>query len=187
MELDGILLDSDGRTGTQASSLMMTEPQFEAFYRRVAGGLWSYLYRLTGDAASADDLLQKTFYRFLRSGFVPLSEEHTRAYVYKTATHLATDHFRETKRERERVHDPVIDSVRSDRGELRHDMMRVFGDLKPQERALLWLAHVEESDHREIGEALGVKTASVRVLLHRARRKLATLLTRKGLAPEARR
>jgi hypothetical protein len=38
---------------------------------------------------------------------------------------------------------------------------------------LLWLAHVEGSEHREIAEALGLKAASVPVLLFRARRKLA--------------
>jgi len=40
--------------------------------------------------------------------------------------------------------------------DLRHDVKRIFGELNPRERALLWLAHVEESDHQEIGEALGV-------------------------------
>jgi RNA polymerase sigma-70 factor (ECF subfamily) len=69
--------------------------------------------------------------------------------------------------------------------DLRHDMSRAFSELKPQERALLWLAHVEESDHAEIGEALGVKAASVRVLLFRARKRLAELLTRRGIGPEA--
>jgi RNA polymerase sigma-70 factor (ECF subfamily) len=63
-------------------------------------------------------------------------------------------------------------------------MARVFGELKPQERALLWLAHVEGSSHEEIAEALNVKTASVKVMLFRARKRLGELLTAKGLAPE---
>jgi RNA polymerase sigma-70 factor (ECF subfamily) len=40
----------------------------------------------------------------------------------------------------------------------------------------MWLAYVEGADHREIAAALGLRERSVRVLLHRARRKLATLL-----------
>jgi len=63
-------------------------------------------------------------------------------------------------------------------------MMRVFAELKPQERALLWLAHVEGSSHDEIAEAMGVKAKSVRVMLFRARKRLGDLLTRRGLAPE---
>jgi RNA polymerase sigma-70 factor (ECF subfamily) len=63
-------------------------------------------------------------------------------------------------------------------------MMRVFAELKPQERALLWLAHVEGSSHEEIADAIGVKSRSVRVMLFRARKRLAGILTRRGLAPE---
>jgi len=56
-------------------------------------------------------------------------------------------------------------------------MTRVFGELKPQQRQMLWLSYVEGADHREIAAATGVREGSVRVLLHRARKKLASLLT----------
>ncbi|MBV9495874.1 MAG: RNA polymerase sigma factor [Acidobacteria bacterium] len=161
----------------------MDEARFEAFYRRTAGSLWSYVYRLTGDAATADDLLQKAFYRFLRTNPVVTSEEHMRRYLFRTATNLALDHFREAKRERTRDANAWPSHQPPDRTELKHDMMRVFEELKPRERALLWLAHVEESSHEEIGEALGLKTKSVKVLLFRARKRLGELLMKKGLAP----
>src|SRR5437660_6882290 len=118
----------------------MDEARFEAFYRKTAGKIWSYIYRMTGDATAADDLLQKTFFRFLRSNPEIADEDHLRRYVYRTATNLVFDHFREAKRDRvlSTVEMPRSD-FRADRGELRHDMMRVFSELKPQERALLWL------------------------------------------------
>lgn len=168
------------RTG---SPKPMNEARFEAFYRSTAGSLWSYLYRLTGDAAAADDLLQKAFFRFLRANPAVASEEHLRRWMFRTATNLALDHFRETKRERVRSEMEVAVQPAEPRSLLRHDMMRVFGELSPRERALLWLAHVEEVNHEDIGEALGVKTKSVKVLLFRARKRLGELLTRKGLAP----
>ena len=112
-------------------------------------------------------------------------EDHLRRYVYRTATNLVFDHFREAKRDRAiaAAEMPPPNELRADRGELRHDMMRVFAELKPQERALLWLAHVEGSSHEEIGEALGVKEKSVKVMLFRARKRLGGLLSKKGLAP----
>jgi len=163
----------------------MDEVRFEAFYRRTARGLWSYLFRLTGDEATADDLLQKAFFRFLRANPVLATEEHMRRWVFRTATNLAFDHFRETKRERTRIEERMYEppAAMEPRDGLRHDMMRTFEELKPRERALLWLAHVEEADHEDIGEALGVKTKSVKVLLFRARKRLGELLTKKGLAP----
>ncbi len=161
----------------------MDEARFEAFYRKTAGKIWSYIYRLTGNPSAADDLLQKTFFRFLRSNPVIADEDHLRRYVYKTATNLVYDHFREAKRDRAVAIEMPQSDFRADRGELRHDMMRVFSELKPQERALLWLAHVEGSSHEEIAETLGVKTKSIKVMLFRARKRLGALLSKKGLAP----
>jgi RNA polymerase sigma-70 factor (ECF subfamily) len=164
----------------------MDEAKFEAFYRRTAGRIWSYIYRMTGDPSVADDLMQKTFFRFLRSRPAIANDDHLRRYIYRTATNLVLDHFRESKREN--VYG-ILDNMPAgaaslaDRGELRHDMMRVFAELKPQERALLWLAHVEGESHEEIGEALNVKAKSVKVMLFRARKRLGELLTKKGLAP----
>lgn len=50
-----------------------------------------------------------------------------------------------------------------------------------KERRLIWLAHVEELDHASIAATLGARVASVRVMLHRARRRLAQLLQRDTL------
>ena len=44
----------------------------------------------------------------------------------------------------------------------------------------LWLAYVEGATHREIASATGLRELSVRVLLARARRKLATLVRQGG-------
>jgi RNA polymerase sigma-70 factor (ECF subfamily) len=179
-----LVATTEANTGRRAPQKPMNEAQFEAFYRRNAGSLWSYIYRLTNDASAADDLLQKTFFRFIRANPQTESDEHTRRYLFRTATNLAIDHFRDTKRQREAAALVPDASSRRDDADLRHDMTRMFAELKPRERALLWLAHVEESSHDEIGEALGVKSRSVKVLLFRARRRLAEILRKHGLAPK---
>ena len=50
--------------------------------------------------------------------------------------------------------------------------------LAPRERAMLWLAYVEGFSHREISAQTGLKEASIRPLLYRARQRLAVLLDR---------
>ena len=172
------------RTGSRKP---VDEVRFEKFYRATAGSLWSYLYRLTGDGAAADDLLQKAFFRFLRANPAVASDEHLRRWLFRVATNLAIDHFRETRRDKSRSELEVPPPAGEGRELLRHDMMKVFAELKPRERSLLWLAHVEEADHEDIAEALGLKTKSVKVLLFRARKRLGELLTKKGLAPEVKR
>src|SRR5207247_7891806 len=48
-------------------AFQMDEETFRAFYERTARSVWVYLSRITGDAQAADDLLQETYYRFLRA------------------------------------------------------------------------------------------------------------------------
>ncbi|HUJ12994.1 MAG TPA: sigma-70 family RNA polymerase sigma factor [Thermoanaerobaculia bacterium] len=162
----------------------MDEAKFELFYRKNARAVWSYIFRMTGDAATADDLLQKAFFKFLRSNPAITDDDHLRHYVFKTATNLVFDHYRELKRNRE--HPFEMPAPQASHDDLRHDMSRAFAELKPQERALLWLAHVEGSSHEEIADALGVKEKSVKVMLFRARKRLAGILEKRGLAPEPR-
>ncbi len=59
--------------------------------------------------------------------------------------------------------------------------------MKPRERQLLWLAHAEGYSHQEIAEITGLASASIRLLLFRARRKIARLLREPALAHVARR
>jgi RNA polymerase sigma-70 factor (ECF subfamily) len=48
--------------------------------------------------------------------------------------------------------------------------------LKPRQRDALWLAYAEGSSHEEIAQELGVKVSSIKLILFRARRKLAGLM-----------
>src|SRR6516225_301196 len=74
-----------------STALAMDENTFRAFYERTARGVWAYLARLTGDRQLADDLLQETFYRFLRANAAYESEAHRRNSLYRIATNLARD------------------------------------------------------------------------------------------------
>ena len=108
-----------------------------------------------------------------------------RAYVFRTASNLVVDHWREHKHE---ASNDVPERGASGRDQsLRLDVSRLFARLKPRERQLVWLAHVEGADHREIAATLGLRAASIRVLLSRARHRLGRLLRENGHAPEERR
>ncbi len=164
----------------------MDEAAFQDFYRRHARPLWAYVCRVSGSADAADDILQDAFCRFLRSP-VGSSENERRAYLYRIASNLIVDRWRQRGRD-ERTHAAVAahedDAKAAPDFALRQDMARTFGELKPQERVLLWLAYVEGSDHGEIAAALCVKEASVKVMLFRARKRLAGLLRGKGIGSE---
>jgi RNA polymerase sigma-70 factor, ECF subfamily len=163
----------------------MDEDAFRAFYDRTSRLLWAYLARVTGSPAQADDLLQESYYRFLRTRADWQSEAHRRAYLFRIATNLVRDGRRQARRWAP-VEVPDFDQAaapaRDDLAEAaaqRTDLRRAMDRLRPRERALLWLAYAQGHAHAEIAETLGVKTGSVKLLLFRARRKLADLLRRK--------
>ena len=173
-----------GTAAPNRSGKPIDEAHFERLYRETSAGLWSYLFRLSGDRATADDLLQKAYLRLLHAKRAFESDEHARAYLFRIATNVALDHFRETKRIRQRDATLAARAGSDSAPQSKSDLMRTFAELNERERALLWLAHVEESRHDEIADALGLKPKSIRVLLFRARKKFAELLSRRGLSPE---
>jgi RNA polymerase sigma-70 factor, ECF subfamily len=182
--------DVSAQRDTGAPAELLTESEFQDLYRAHGRSLWAYLYRLTGNAADADDLLQEAYCRLLATPMATREDAQLRAYLFRVATNAATDLWRRGGRGTRRA-EPLTAETASggDHAQaiaLKQDMARTFRELKPQERTLLWLAHVEGTPHAEIAEAVGLKAASVPVLLHRARRKLAELLRKKGLGPGAR-
>jgi RNA polymerase sigma-70 factor (ECF subfamily) len=171
----------------------MDEQAFQALYRQTARPLLAYITRVLGGPAHAEDILQEAWLRLLRSSLPTTDPAGLRALLYRIASNLVMDHFRRARRERpaagrgggtgasSRFDEAPVPSSPGPDAALRLDMERMFGQLKPQERAMMWLAYVEGSDHREIAEAVGVKEKSVRVLLFRARKRLAALLRTSGI------
>jgi len=159
----------------------MDEDAFRLFYDRTARPVWAYLARLTGDPRLADDLLQETYYRFLRATGAPADEAHRRDYLFRIATNLVHDTRRRPRLDAVPMHDDAeyADPRQGDHGagaERRVDLSRAMARMKPRERAMLWLAYAQGSSHKEIAETLGLKAASIKLLLFRARRRLAALL-----------
>jgi RNA polymerase sigma-70 factor (ECF subfamily) len=158
--------------------------EFTAFYARTAPRLRAYLRRLTGDGALADDLLQEACIRLLRSARAGGTDGEHAAFLYRTATNLARDHWRRRGREARALGRSGWTPPPPEPPAPGTDVARVFDRLRPRDRAILWLAHVEGRDHAEIARLLGLRRISVRVLLFRARAELARRLRQAGLGPE---
>ena len=166
----------------------MDEDAFRLFYERTARPVWAYLSRMSGDPRLADDLLQEAYYRFLRAKVAHESEAHRRNYLFRIATNLVHDMRRRPRAdsaplaglgdERELADPRSADAA--DGAVRRLDLARSMARLKPRERDLLWLAYAQGSSHKEIADTLGLKAASIKLLLFRARRRLAGILREGG-------
>ena len=136
------------------------------------------MYRVTGNGADADDIVQESFLRLLRAAPKSEEDDQQRRYLYRVASNLVVDRWR--GQQRAGRNDLPANTANSDARD--PDVARTFAMLNPRERALLWLAYVEEESHGDIAASLGVGASSVKVMLFRAKRRLRDLLQAKGLA-----
>lgn len=186
--------------GTRAGPVAVTPGRFDAWYVELRAPLRGYLRRVAGSAAVADDLFQETWVRLLTHPPRTADLPSVRTYVFTIASRLATDAWRRESwrqrwlRPRRRQPDGAgdeIDDRPSDtelapdvQAAVREQVVRALACLSPRERALVWLAHVERYDHDEIAAILDLRPQSIRVLLHRARKRAAAALsdtkTRRG-------
>ena len=168
----------DARLARSREELAMDHDAFAGFYQRSAPALRSYLARVSGNTALADDLAQESYLRFLCSPPLETGEVSHRRYLFRIATNLLRDHWRKKKTtdlDEVPTH-ALLAPDASGEVEARAALGPALAQMRPRDRQLLWLAHAEGYSHREISEITGLGTASIRLLLFRARRKMANLL-----------
>ena len=160
----------------------MEDEALERLFRLYHAPLVRYLTRRLGDRDWAEEVAQETFLRALRQESIA-SE---RSWLFAVATNLVRDAARRGKhRESVSLDDqesstmtPISDAPVPERqAEIRTDLQRAMTKLEPMQRELLWLAYAQGASHEEIAEVLGVRAISVRTLLFRAKKKLASFLT----------
>ena len=179
------VLAGDGQSLAGASPAeAMDHELFAAFYARSARSLWAYLARVSRDPVLADDLTQESYVRFLCASHPRDGEVAARRYLFKIATNLLRDHWR---RPQSSCIDEVSEEVFAVKGgEGQAESLAMLGpamaQMRLRERQLLWLAYAEGYSHHELAEVTGLASASIRLLLFRARRKIARLLRQGGKA-----
>ena len=157
------------------------------------GLLWGLCYRMTGNAADADDLVQETFVRAIekppRSTADPM-----RPWLVRVAINLSRDLLRRRKRqgyvgpwlpspvptddESPASYEPP--AAHEDSPVARYDLkesisfafLLALEALTPSQRAVLLLRDVFDYSTKETADALDMTEANVKVVLLRARRKM---------------
>jgi RNA polymerase sigma-70 factor (ECF subfamily) len=176
--LPGIEITSTVQASEPAMNSEQNSERFAAFYEHSARPLWAYLARVSGDPSLADDLMQESYVRFLCGDSPGDGEVESRRYLFRIATNLLCDHWR-------RPGATSIDDLpehlfaSTDSSEQMNSaalLQPALARMRPRDRQLLWLAHAENYSHREIAQMTGLATPSIRLLLFRARRKIARIL-----------
>lgn len=162
--------------------------RFEEIYQAYSGLILAYAARRTGDVNDAADVVAETFtVAWRRLDDVPDGEQ-ARPWLYGVARRVLANQRRGTERRR-RLHDRLQVEFAGPGGEINsHDVGSDLGHIAEA------LAHVTESDRElltlvawdglsreEIAVALGCSATTVRVRLHRARKRLTEQLDAVGV------
>ncbi len=154
-----------------------------------------YILSLTRDPAEADDLTQETFLRAIRKLDTLHDDTKLSAWLYRIATNICHDRYRQISRRRESVSldtsadensgsmEPTIADIDNpgldqllERSEMSGCVQRYMEELPDSYRAVILLHDLEGMTNDEIAKMLGCSLGSVKIRLHRARAKLKSAL-----------
>jgi RNA polymerase sigma-70 factor, ECF subfamily len=153
--------------------------EFGELYERYGRDVLRFAWYLTGNRQEAEDITSETFVRAWMDSET-LHVDTVKAYLFTIARNLHVDWRRREARRGTLAGEPADPSPGPEgesggRSELRA-VMKALQQLPEIDRAALLMRTQDELSYEAIASALGVTTVAVRVKVHRARMKLASLL-----------
>jgi RNA polymerase sigma-70 factor (ECF subfamily) len=141
---------------------------FDALFREAGSGVFRTLFAYTGGRRDiAEEAMAEAFARALaRSGTI----RDPVAWIYRTAFRLANEELRA-----ERRRGPAPRDVEAPPPEL-SGLIEALRRLSPNQRAAIVLRHVLDLDVSEVARRMGTAAPTVRVHIHRGRKRLRELL-----------
>ncbi len=155
---------------------------FEELYRQHAARLYNLAYRMLGNAADAEDLLQEIFLLAHRKLGSFRGQSALGTWLYRLATNQCLDHLRSKAVRTAQVTasldvappygrrfepaapaGPSITSL---------DLERAIAQLPEGCRAAFVLHDVEGLEHQEVADVLGIAEGTSKSQVHKARRRL---------------
>jgi RNA polymerase sigma-70 factor (ECF subfamily) len=129
-------------------------------------------YRITGNAADAEDVLQTIFLRLLRRPERDLIENED-SYLRRAAVNASLDLIRSRREDQTNEYEQIASGAHEpDAGELRAALRHALGRLSPKSAEIFSLRFLEGFSNQEIARLLGISRVLVAVIVHRARRQL---------------
>lgn len=159
---------------------------FEELYRQHARRLFSLVFRMTGSAEDAEDLLQEVFLQAHRKLAAFRGDATLGTWLYRLTMNHCLDHLRGRQArmsrsteslDREDAFEPTQPAPSVPTAISRIDLERAIGALPPGCRAAFLLHDVEGFEHREIARILGVTEGTSKSQVHKARMRLRALLS----------
>ncbi len=150
-----------------SGSLLRTDKEIAEIYTRHGKTVYRVCFAYMKNPADAEDAVQETFFRLIRSGPAFDSEEHEKAWLIRTASNVCKNTLRHWWRRRENI-DDCHDLPSSDHPEI-DDVFQAVLELPAKYKAVIYLYYYEGYSGTEIAGMLKKPQSTVRNHLHEAR------------------
>ncbi|MGD0301421.1 MAG: sigma-70 family RNA polymerase sigma factor [Bryobacteraceae bacterium] len=147
-------------------------------YQAHHGLVFRTAYRITGNAADAEDVLQTVFLRMLRRDQAARALERQESYFRRAAINVSLDVVRSGKDARNVPLDDVppgalpTEKQQPEAKELRECLRVALARLNPREAEIFAMRFFEDLPNQDIAKILGISQIHVAVILHRTRTRL---------------
>jgi RNA polymerase sigma-70 factor (ECF subfamily) len=151
--------------------------RLEQLYREIGPDLLAFFRRRGAAESSADDLLQDTFVRAIRTFDRLKNSVSPRAYLFGIARNVAFDTWRRLKPVEALFREPPATAEEVDEDARLEPMRRAIAQLPATLREIILLKLQHELSYEELAEVLDIPIGTVRSRLHHAVRRLRAALS----------
>lgn len=144
--------------------------ELEVAFREHYGMVFRTAYRITGNVADAEDVLQAVFLRLMRRAPDAAALENQESYLRRAAINASLDLIR--SRQADRTVELTMDIPHDDAPDLRRALSRALGQLDARSAEVFTLRFMEGFTNGEIAKMLQISQVLVAVIVHRTRKQL---------------
>jgi len=154
---------------------------FDTTFNELHPLLFSIAYRMTGNIADSEDLIQDTFEKWLQIN--PKEITHPKAYLCKAVSNRCINYLKKQQKQREKykgtwLPEPLIAHPTLEHLDknihLSYGILRLLEALSPLERAIYLCKESFDFDYTELANIFEKRPDHCRQLYHRAQQKLQT-------------
>jgi RNA polymerase sigma-70 factor (ECF subfamily) len=161
-------------------------PRFEDLIDRHHKEIFSYLWRLLGNARRSDvaldteDLVQEVYMRAYEAFSSLRPNSNYRAWLYKIATNCAFTKLRQSQTQREKMtmltNLPRAGDDSSAQKDLQRQLRIAVDELPAKQKACITLRYLNDLNYPEIAEVVGCSEVSARANVYQAIQRLRSIL-----------
>ena len=140
--------------------------------------IYTFAFYYMGNREDAEDITQEVLFRLWHHG-LRMDDESVAAWLTRVARNACLDALRQRSRYRSVVStqdpEPVL-AVEADDVDLRRQLEAALTRLENPLREIVIMREIQDLSYREISQSLELPLNTVKVYLHRGRRRLRALL-----------